>query len=119
MRGGEVFCNIEIRMGEDGNELFVLNTDFPTKISKGGMQSNEFQTCGIIRDDVQVRAMPLKRLLALIHPSQERVFQRVLPGVRSSNGPWVCNAPLGHNSHSFSDDAFVARLWGKVIHPLH
>ena len=42
----------------------------------------------------------MKRLLALRHQSQERVFQRVLCGVRSSNGPWFCNAPLGHNSLS-------------------
>ena len=54
MHGGEVFAklkkrtDIEIRMGEDGNEFFVLNTDFLTKISKGGIQSSEFQTCGII-----------------------------------------------------------------------
>ena len=34
-------------MGEDGNEFFVLITDFLTKISKGGIQSNEFQTGGI------------------------------------------------------------------------
>ena len=43
LRGGEVFAklkkktDIEIRTGEDGNEFFVLNTDFLTKISKGGL----------------------------------------------------------------------------------
>ena len=52
----------------------------------------------MIQDDIQVRAT--KRLLALLHPSKKRVFQRVLPGVRSSNDLWFRNAPLGHNSLS-------------------
>ena len=49
---GMTFCepentDIEIRMGEDGNKFFVLNTDFLTKNSEGGIQSNKFQTCSM------------------------------------------------------------------------
>ena len=121
LRGGEVFAklkkktDIEIRTSEDGNEFFVLNTDFLTKNSKGGIQSNEFQTCGMIRDNVQVRAM--KRFLALLpHPSQ---------GSFPESSPWCtlvqwsmvlqCSA---WTQLSFSDDAFVVGA-GRLIHRLH
>lgn len=103
LRGGEVFARIkrtdfDFRVDEEKKEYVVLKTDFLTKNSPGGISSREFKSCGMLKDEVQVQA--LRRLLARLHPNQERMFQRVLPGVRSVNGPWFMNAPLGHNALS-------------------
>ena len=92
--------DFDFRVDEETKEynIIVLKTDFLTKNSEGGISSREFKSCGMLKDEVQVQ--PLRRLLARLHPNQERMFQRVLPGVRSVNGPWFMNAPLGHNALS-------------------
>ena len=40
----------------------------------------------------------VKKLLSLLHPSQTRLFQRVLLDCRPKDGPWFANAPLGKNT---------------------
>ena len=100
LRGSEVFVqlrnnDVEFKRSESGEEFAVLRTDFLTKNSKGGINSKEFQTCGMIKDTTQVEAMT--RLMSMLHKSQDRLFQRVLTGVWPTTGPWFCNAPLGHN----------------------
>ena len=100
LRGGEIFARVrksdlDFRTTEDGTPYIVLNADFLTKNTKGGINAREFQTCGRIHDEMQVKAM--QRFLARLHPSEERLFQRVLAGVRPSSGPWFANMPMGHN----------------------
>ena len=100
LRGGEIFARVkksdlDFRTTEDGTPYIVLNADFLTKNTKGGVNAREFQTCGRIHDEMQVKAM--QRFLARLHPSEERLFQRVLAGVRPSSGPWFANMPMGHN----------------------
>lgn len=101
MRGGELFSllkrtDLEFATDENGAKYIVLKSDFVTINSKGGISSRECNTCGRIKDATQVKAM--HRHLAPLHPTQERLFQRVLPGLRSTTGPWFAEAPLGHNS---------------------
>ena len=38
------------------------------------------------------------RLVSLLRPTQEHLFQRVLAGIRPTIGPWFANAPLSHKS---------------------
>ena len=92
--------DFDFRVDEETKEynIIVLKTDFLTKNSPGGISSCEFKSCGMLKDEVQVQAFC--RLLARLHPNQERMFQRVLPAVRNVNSPWFMNAPLGHNALS-------------------
>lgn len=53
LRGGEIFSrlkrtDLEFNVDEDGPEYIRLKADFVTKNTKGGIQSREFKTCGII-----------------------------------------------------------------------
>jgi len=101
LRGGEVFAKItpndlQFCNDEDSSEFVKLKTDFLTKNTPGGLQAREFNSCGRIQEQKQVKS--LKKLLTLLHPSQTRLFQRVLPGCRQKDGPWFANAPLGKNS---------------------
>ena len=95
LRGTEVFVKIN-KTDEHGPEYATLSADFNTKNTLGGLGGREFQTCGRIQDPTQVSA--LRRLLARLHPLQDRLFQRILYGVRPVDGPWFANVFLGHNS---------------------
>ena len=64
----------------------------------------------IIKDKTQVAA--LKRLLSLLHPAQDSLFQRVLTGVRPTKGPWFANAPMGKTS--LSNLMPVLLVWAKL-----
>ena len=89
--------DIEFKKSDhDGEEVEVLQRDFQAENSKGGLHNREFTTCGMIKDKDQVVA--LQRLISHLHSLQDRLFQRVLAGVRPKTGPWFANAPMGHNS---------------------
>ena len=101
LRGGEVFAkitrnNLQFCSEEDGSEIMKLKTDFLTKNTPGGLRAQEFTSCGQIQEKKQVESV--KKLLSLLHPSQTRLFQRVLLGCRPKDGPWFANAPLGKNT---------------------
>ena len=69
LRGSEVFVqlrnnDVEFKRSESGEEFAALRTDFLTKNSKGGINSKEFQTCGMIKDTTQVEAM--KQLISIL-----------------------------------------------------
>ena len=100
LRGSEVFTKLkktDLSFEKDGkSEYVVLKGDFNTKNTPGGLSSREFHNVGMIRDEIQVKAV--RRLLSILHPSEDRVFQRALAGCRSKDGNWFARAPLGHNS---------------------
>ena len=101
LRGGEVLAKItrndlQFCSDEDGSEIVKLKTDFLTKNTPGGLRPREFTTCGQIQEKKQVESV--KKLLSLLHPSQTRLFQRVLLDCRPKDVPWFANAPLGKNT---------------------
>ena len=69
--------DFDFRVDEEKKEYVVLKIDFLTKNSPGGISSRDFKSCGMLKNEVQVQA--LHRLLARLHPNQERMFQRVFP----------------------------------------
>lgn len=115
LRGTEVFVKINkadivFKTDENGQEYATLSVDFNTKNTPGGLGGREFQTCGRIQDPTQVSA--LRRLLGMLHPLQNRLFQRILYGARPVGGPWFANAPLGHNS--LADMMPKLSCWAKL-----
>ena len=89
LRGGEVFAKItrndlQFCSDEDGSEIVKLKTDFLTKNTPGGLRAREFTSCGQIQEKKQVESV--KKLLSLLHPSQTRLFQRVLLGCGRKTG---------------------------------
>ena len=103
LRGGEVFAKLRrqdlvFKRDGDGKEFVLLDNDFVTKNTPGGLNAREFHYCGRIQDDSQVKA--LHRLVDRLHPKLDRLFQRVLPGCRRKEGPWFAQAALGHNTLS-------------------
>ena len=115
LHGTEVFVKINktdvvFKTDEHGQEYATLSADFNTKNTPGGLGGREFQTCGRIQDPTQVSA--LRRLLARLHPLQDRLFQRILLGVRPVEGPWFANVPLGHNS--LADMMPKLSCWAKL-----
>ena len=68
-----------------------LDKDFVTKNTPGGLTGKEFTTCSRVQDKVQVAA--LKRLLSLLAPSVDRLFQQAL----ADKGPWFARMALADN----------------------
>ena len=115
LRGTEVFvkmnkADIVFKTDENGLEYATLSGDFKTKNTPGGIGGREFQTCGRIQDPTRVSA--LRRLVGKLHPLQNRLFQRILYGVRPAEGPWFANVPLGHNS--LADMMPKLSCWAKL-----
>ena len=87
--------DIVIEIDPNGKEYVILKSDFMSKKYAGGLDGIEFVSCGRVQDHVRVAA--IKKLLSKLHPEEERIFQRALPGIQKEEKPvWFSKMPLGH-----------------------
>ena len=91
-------------------EYVTLAGHFLTKNTPGGLTGWEFRMCCRIQDPAQVAA--LNHLIRMLHPAQDRIFQRILDGCRSVDGSWSANVPFGHNS--LADSMKKLSCWANL-----